>query len=456
MNKYLILIMIWMIPLFGVSNRQDFSQAFIDVARESNPAVVSILSKKVMQHDFHQFFFSPQDDMSPFEQKGQTLGSGVIIDAENGYIVTNNHVIENAEDIKVTLLDKREIDAEIIGTDPLSDLAVLQIVDDNLYSIDFGNSDKLQIGEWVVAIGSPFGLHLNHTVTAGIVSAKGRSDVISRVNFENFIQHDAAINPGNSGGALLNLDGELVGINTAIATDGFSKGNAGVGFAIPVNQMKRVVDDLIENGQVSRGWMGVSIQDIDENMARALDIDSRNGAIIINILPDSPAEESDLQDQDIIVEINGEKIKDASHLKNMVAGGHPNDRMRFAVIRDGKKVYLSIKLGTRPEERDLYVIESVDNSYDILGLKVKDPDINIGTHMNREKDIGVYVDGIKKGSAAQKGQIRQGDIIINIGREELHSVSQYHDLLNDYKKGDSILLLIKRDSGSRFVALEIE
>ena len=224
---------------------------------------------------FNPFFDDFGDQFDQQERKSQSLGSGVIIDNDKGYIITNNHVIENAEEIKVILYDKREFDAKIIGTDPLSDLAVIQIEPDNLAKAKFGDSNLLQIGEWVIAIGSPFGLHLNHTVTAGIVSAVGRSDVISRMNFENFIQHDAAINPGNSGGGLFNLNGELIGINTAIATDGFSKSNAGVGFAIPVNQAKRVVEDLITSGKVSRGWLGVQIQDIDDSMQKALKLNSK-------------------------------------------------------------------------------------------------------------------------------------------------------------------------------------
>ncbi|SVC73231.1 uncharacterized protein METZ01_LOCUS326085, partial [marine metagenome] len=217
---------------FIFCNYNQFNQSFIDVAKSQSSAIVSIISEKI-QKDNNMFFFNPFfeefGDEFQQERKSQSLGSGVIINAEKGYIVTNNHVIENAEEVKVILYDKQEFDAIVLATDPLSDLAIIQIKSAELNQAIFGDSNKLQIGEWVVAIGNPFGLHLNHTVTAGIISAVGRSDVISRKNFENFIQHDAAINPGNSGGGLFNLNGDLIGINTAIATDGFSKSNAGVG-----------------------------------------------------------------------------------------------------------------------------------------------------------------------------------------------------------------------------------
>ena len=280
---------------FLFSNYNQFNQAFIDVSKQQSPAIVSIISEKTEQVN-NMFFFNPFDDFgfeqNPHQQerKAQSLGSGVIIDKDKGYIITNAHVIDQAEEVKVVLFDKRELDAKIIATDPLSDIAVIQIDSNNLQQANPGNSTNLQIGEWIIAIGSPFGLHLNHTVTAGIVSATGRSDVISKLNFENFIQHDAAINPGNSGGGLFNLNGDLIGINTAIATDGFSRSNAGVGFAVPINQVMRVVNDLIKEGKVLRGFLGVTIGPIDEDMMKALDLNSKKGVLISFVSPDSPAD----------------------------------------------------------------------------------------------------------------------------------------------------------------------
>jgi len=312
-NKLNYIFLILFSNAFAFSNQQDFSKSFINVAENTNPAVVSIISERTVEKN-HHFFFR---EIPKQEYKGQSLGSGVIIDSKKGYIVTNNHVINEAEEIKVLLEDNRELTAEIIGSDPPSDLALLKVDPNNLQDVKIGNSDQLRVGEWIMAIGSPFGLHLNHTVTAGIISAVGRSDIVSRRNFENFIQHDAAINPGNSGGALMNLKGELIGINTAIATEGFSRQNAGVGFAIPINQVMRVIEDLIEEGYVTRGWLGVTIQEIDENIAKAMKIDIRQGAIISQILEDSPADKSDLKEQDIIIEIDNQKINGPSQLKKL-------------------------------------------------------------------------------------------------------------------------------------------
>ena len=302
--------LIWITFLLAFPSKQEFSEAFIKVASNGNPAVVSIVSEKVIEQHYNQFFSPFGDQFPQGESRGHSLGSGVIIDSDEGYIITNNHVIDDAEDIKVILYDKREIRGTIVATDPPSDLAVIKVDPNGLSTVALGNSDQLSVGEWVVAIGSPFGLHLNHTVTAGIVSAIGRSSVISRNNFEDFIQHDAAINPGNSGGALFNLDGELVGINTAIATDGYSRANAGVGFAIPINMVKREMEDLISDGKVSRGWLGVQIQDIDEGMAKALQLNGWNGAIISQVIKNSPAEDAGVEKQDVIIAVNGVKVED--------------------------------------------------------------------------------------------------------------------------------------------------
>ena len=291
--------------LLAIPSRRDFSDAFIKVAEKGNPTVVSIISEKTIERNFHYFLEPFENGFPREERKSHSLGSGVIIDASNGYIITNNHVIEDAEEIKVILFDKREMKAKIIAADPPSDIAVIKVEPGGLTTVDLGNSEKLKVGEWVVAIGSPFGLHLNHTVTAGIVSAVGRNDVISRNNFEDFIQHDAAINPGNSGGALFNLDGKLIGINTAIATDGFSRANAGVGFAIPINMVKRIMEDLISDGKVTRGWLGVQIQDLNSNMIKTLDLEDRNGALISQVIKDSPAENAGVKNKDVVVDVDG-------------------------------------------------------------------------------------------------------------------------------------------------------
>ena len=434
-------------------SKNNFSDAFIQVAKKGNPAIVSIISEKTIENNYH-FFFDSFDNDFPNRKKSQSLGSGVIIDPENGYIVTNNHVIENAKTIKVILLDKREIDAKIIATDPPSDIAIIKVETIELNSVKIGNSEELQVGEWVVAIGSPFGLHLNHTVTAGIISAIGRNDVISRNNFENFIQHDAAINPGNSGGGLFNLNGELIGINTAIATDGFSRGNAGVGFAIPINMVNRIMMDLISDGKVTRGWLGVSIQDINNDMAKALKLKNGNGALISQIISNSPAENSGIKNKDVIISVNGEKINDSSHLKNLISNGRPNDRTMLTIIRDGKKKDIMVTLGTRPNQDELSnVYQYGSETYDILGLIVKN---NLNNQNNSSNPKGIIVNAIKQNSPASENNIQKKDVIISIGTSDINNIKDYKSELDTYDVGDTIMLRILRNNNPFYLAFEIK
>ena len=452
--KYLLPIFCIVIA-FAYPTKKDFSEAFIQVAEVGNPAVVSIISEKVVETNFHQFF-EPFGERFPKEEfKGHSLGSGVIINADEGYIITNNHVIENAEEIKVILFDKREVEATIVATDPPSDLAVIKVGPGDLATVDLGDSDKLNVGEWVVAIGSPFGLHLNHTVTAGIVSAIGRSSIISRNNFEDFIQHDAAINPGNSGGALFNLDGKLVGINTAIATGGHSRANAGVGFAIPINMVKRVMEDLISDGKVTRGWLGVSIQNIDEGMAKALKLKNRNGAIISQVMKDSPAKAAGVAEQDVIISVDGEKVNDSSNLKNLISSGRPNDKTKLTVIRDGKEKNLTVTLGTRPDQDELARTYNYGgDGFDLLGLKVENyEEDNQFLSANSE---GVVVVQVETNSIAEENNIRLGDIIIEMGKTDIQNIANYTSELEGYEKGDTIMLRIVRNKSPLYIAFEIE
>ncbi len=447
--------LIWITFLLAFPSKQEFSEAFIKVASNGNPAVVSIVSEKVIEQHYNQFFSPFGDQFPQGESRGHSLGSGVIIDSDEGYIITNNHVIDDAEDIKVILYDKREVKGTIVATDPPSDLAVIKVDPNGLATVALGNSDQLSAGEWVVAIGSPFGLHLNHTVTAGIVSAVGRSSVMSRNNFEDFIQHDAAINPGNSGGALFNLDGELVGINTAIATDGFSRANAGVGFAIPINMVKRVMEDLISDGKVTRGWLGVQIQDVDDGMAKALELDDRNGAIISQVIQNSPAEDAGVKEQDVIIEVDGEKVNDSSNLKNLISSGRPNDKTKLTVIRDGREKYLTVILGLRPGEKELTeTYRYGEKLFDILGLRVE-------TFENRDPKNLDYVNGVKivevkKDSPAFDNNIKRGDIITEMGKTNIKEKDEYDLELESYSKGNTIMLRIVRNGSPLYVAFEIE
>ena len=423
--------------LIATPTKSDFSKAFISVAKIANPSVVSIVTEKTFTNQ-SPFFFDQ------YEYRGSSLGSGVIIDGQKGHIITNNHVIENSEDIQVILYDKREVDAEVIGRDPLSDIALLKIDADNLDAFEIGNSESLDVGEWVMAIGSPFGKNLSNTVTAGIVSAIGRTDVISRRNFEDFIQHDAAINPGNSGGALVNLDGELIGINTAIATgDNYSRSNAGVGFAIPINQAMRVVMDLIDSGEVTRGWLGVQIQDLTDDMARYLDLSSNKGAIVIDVVNGSPADKYGFSVQDVIVEVDGIQVNDGTKLRNLVSSKRPDDRVKFKVIRDGEIEMISVKLDKRPKDLDGYSFQSNSRKFDIIGLKVK------------EENKKIIIADIDTQSNAFKKDIKPGDIILEVGKNKVSSMDKYNNAINSYDSGDSIMLRIKNRDSTRFVAFTI-
>ena len=433
--------------LFSYPNKNDFNKLFIKVSQEGSPAVVSILSEKTEQY-INPFFFDPFGNSDPFEpkeRKSQGIGSGVIIDKNKGHILTNNHVVDGANEIKVILFDKREIRAKILGADPLSDLAVLKIDANDLEQVNMGDSDNLEIGEWVIAIGSPFGLHLNHTVTCGIVSAKGRSDVISRANFENFIQHDAAINPGNSGGALFDLNGDLIGINTAIATDGFSKSNAGVGFAIPINQAKRVIEDLINGGQVLRGYLGVMIQDLDENKAKVLGLENNKGAFISMIVEDGPADNGGLREKDVIISLNSKPIESSNQLRNDVSSLRPGETAVFSIIRNELLQSVSVVLGQRPDENFIGDSYKKQTKYDLLGLIIEDNDNN-----------GVKIIDINSEGEAYSNNIRKNDIINEINRVEIKNSNDYYREITNYSKGNVIMLRIVRNGNNLYEAFEIK
>ncbi|PJA53956.1 MAG: protease, partial [Candidatus Marinimicrobia bacterium CG_4_9_14_3_um_filter_48_9] len=363
----------------GLNMAKALSDAFAQIAGQVQPSVVTITSEHMMKHPAlsNRDGRGPSQD-SPFywfwgpdnnrELKTTSLGSGVIIDAD-GYIVTNNHVIEKGENIKVQFFDGKIVDAEIVGTDPKSDVALIKIDAKGmkLKPIKLGNSDKLRVGEWVLAIGSPFGSELSHTVTQGIVSAIGRSSV-GLVDYENFIQTDAAINPGNSGGPLGNLDGELVGINTAIASR--SGGYQGIGFAIPVTMVNRVTSDLRTKGKVVRAWLGVKIQNVDEAMAKTLELESAYGALVGEIVKDSPAANADLAVGDVVLKVNNEAVKNSRTLMNLIAAKHPEDKVTLTVLREGKQKEIKVKLAEFPEEYNLAADTRQQND-ETLGMQVQ-------------------------------------------------------------------------------------
>lgn len=444
---------------YSMPTKDDFNKKFIEVAAKGNPTVVSIISETVRENNvFGGFGFGmPKEfeDMFPqFEERGRSLGSGVIIDKLNGYIVTNNHVVERAESIKIVLFDDREYEAEIIGKHEQTDLAVLKIDANNLNQVEMGDSNELSPGEWVIAIGSPFGINLNHTVTAGIISATGRSDVISARNFEDFIQHDAAINPGNSGGGLFNLDGELIGINNAIATDGWSRTNAGVGFAIPINQTKRIIEDLITIGDVKGAWLGISFQEISENLSLKLNLNDTKGVMVTQVLKNSPAETAGLENQDVITEIDGKKINGTSDLRNVIFHKYPGTEVNLTIIRNGKKINKIVILSDRPSDDELYgSYETEKQDFDLLGLKVE-----------TDENGSIKVTEVKKGSSASKEEIKSGDLITQIDEKSIENIEDYYDAIANISSGDMILVGVTTvnqsrnfsQTYSRYIAIKVD
>jgi len=435
---------------------QQFSKAFADVAENAKPAVVTIITDKIMKvpnNDLY-FFFNPyMDPNGEREYKTNALGSGVIVDAGNGYILTNNHVVEDMVNIKVKLFDKREYSAEIIGTDPKSDLAILKIKAENLRQLKLGNSDKLRVGEWVMAVGSPFSENLSHTVTTGIVSAMGRSNIIRGQNYEDFIQTDAAINPGNSGGALLNMNGELIGINTAIATGGYERGNRGVGFAIPSNMSKRIMSDLIDKGYVTRSWLGVYIQPLDDDAAKALEMESRDGALVTQVVGGSPAEKAGVEEGDVIVRFDNRNITDSSNLRNVVSLMPPGSKSEVVVFRNGSRKILNVVLQELKDGKQLAVKSSSGTS--VLGLEIKEINNSLMKKYNIEEEDGkLVIVNVESGSEAEKKGLRAGDVIKRVGTQQVRSLKDFRKKEKISRARGSLLLLIKKnDDSSLFVTL---
>ena len=436
---------------------QQFSDSFADVAEEAKPAVVTIITDKIMKvpnNDLY-FFFNPyMDPNGEREYKTNALGSGVIVDARNGYIITNNHVVEDMDNIKVKLFDKREYKAEIMGTDPKSDLAILKIKADNLRQLKLGDSDKLRVGEWVMAVGSPFSENLSHTVTTGIVSAMGRSNIIRGQSYEDFIQTDAAINPGNSGGALLNMKGELIGINTAIATGGYEKSNRGVGFAIPSNMTERIMSDLIDKGYVTRSWLGVYIQPLDADAAKALEMNSRDGALVTQVVGDSPAELGGVQEGDVIIRFDNKNITDPSNLRNIVSLMPPGSKSDVVVFRNGSKKSLSVVLQELEDGKQV-VVKSNSSNESVLGLELKEINRDLMEKYNIDEDDGkiVIVSVDVNSEAADKGLV-EGDVIKRVGTQQVNSLKEFKKKEKASRKRGSLLLLVKKNDGSsRFVTL---
>ena len=372
------------------------------------------------------------------------LGSGVIV-SEQGYILTNNHVVQGAEEIKVTLYDKREFKGKTVGTDPRTDLAVVKINAKDLPTLRFGESGKLKTGDIVLAVGSPFGL--NQTITMGIVSAVGRSN-IGLADFEDFIQTDAAINPGNSGGALVNSSGELVGINTAIFST--SGGYMGIGFAIPSDMAKTVMDSIIKHGKVVRGWLGVSIQNLTPELAKSLGIKETEGALIAGIESHSPADKAGFKRGDLVTALDGKKIVDSTNLRNMVAATPPGKKVDFKIIREGKEQTITATLGEYKEKK---IVKKSEYNNIMKDVTVQELTPSIQDKLNLPESLtGVVITDVGQDSPAQ-GLLQPGDVIEEINKMTIRSAQDYDKAVSKLGEHDSVLLLIYRDGGSVYLTI---
>jgi serine protease Do len=440
----------------GVDILRSIQEAFTTVAAEVGPAVVYIEVKSETEKSL-SFFFGPWGFEAPPEQ--ESAGSGFIIDAE-GYVLTNAHVVAGAKEIHVILADERSYDAELIGLDPDTDLALIRLQDaDNLPVVRLGDSDKVRVGEWALAIGSPFGLQ--QTVTAGIISATGRTNM-GLANYEDFIQTDASINPGNSGGPLVNLDGEVIGINSAIRTRGAWTGesySSGIGFAIPINMARRVAADLRDKGSVVRGWLGVSIQNLTEDVARAMNLRETKGALIAEVLPDSPAEDAGFEVGDLVLEMNGVKVKDANELKNRVALLIPDERVEFLVNRNGVEKRIDVTIGERPPDLTAYYEESrgtegESRAVASLGIEVQNLDAELVKEMGLDEEKGVVITRVFRDSPADKAGLRSGDVILQFDRREVVDAAGFEEMAGKIVEGEPVLVLVWRDGRTTFLVIE--
>ena len=429
------------------------------LVKSVRPSVVNISTTSVIKGpNMHDRFFGQQNPFRDFfgedffekffgdspkkEFKQRSLGSGCIIDRE-GYIITNNHVIEKAQTIKVKLIDGKEYDATVVGRDPKTDLALIKIDAKNtLPSAAFGDSDSLEIGDWVVAIGNPFGLET--TVTAGIVSAKGR--VIGAGPYDDFIQTDASINPGNSGGPLFNLKGEVVGINTAIVS-----GGQGIGFAIPINMAKELLPQLKSKGKVTRGWLGVVIQKVTPEIAKTFGLKETEGALVSDVTEDGPAEKAGIKRGDVIVSFNGKAIKEVDTLPKLVGATEIGKKAKVGIIRDRKSLEMEVVIGELKDEK-LQASKKPEVEKD-FGLVVQNITPEIAKHLNLKDKRGVIVTDVQPGSPAQEGDIRSGDIIKEISRKPIKNIEDFKEAVKKVNIKEGAVLLIQRENVTFYTVL---
>lgn len=434
-----------------------FPQSFADLVEKVKPAVVNISTEKTVRipgspfrhffgdepfRDFFKWFF---EDIPDRELKQQSLGSGFIID-KDGYIITNNHVVEGADEIRVKLADGREFKARVVGRDPKTDLALIKITTlfKDLPVLTLGDSDKIRVGDWVLAIGNPFGLE--HTVTQGIISATGR--VIGAGPYDNFLQTDAPINPGNSGGPLINLNGEVIGINTAIIATG-----QGIGFAIPSNLAKNVISQLKEKGKVIRGWLGVSVQSITPEIAASLGLKNESGALVTDVVSGSPADLAGIKRGDVIVSFNGKEIKKMLDLPRLVAETPAGKRVEIKIIRDGKENILSATISEQKEGRITFKGLTIGEQ---LGINVHDITPQLARQFNLKDRSGVVVIDVLPNSLADEAGIEVGDIIKEINKNPVKNLKDYEALIERVNKDKPLLFLIKRGNQTLYISIRLQ
>lgn len=440
------------------------STAFSDVVKVISPVVVnistSILRTKKDSAPFSHFFDSPfKDFFEPYDMprkwKENNLGSGVIVSSD-GFIITNNHVVEKADEITVTLYDHQNFKGKIVGTDPKTDLAIIKISAKDLPAIQWGNSDSLQVGEFVLAFGNPYSL--GHTVTMGIVSAVGRANV-GIADYEDFIQTDAAINPGNSGGPLVNIKGELIGINTAI----FSRtgGYQGIGFAVPSNMVQSVMTQLIKKGKVTRGWLGVTIQNLSPELAKEFGLKRAAGALVTEIFKGSPAEKANLKRGDVLLSVNGKNINNVESLRNLIAQSKVGSTAKLNILRDGKNIVIDVTIAeflkevvqamTQEPEEELPQEENEFAGFSVMSLTK-----NIAKQLDISKnERGVVIVKVEPFSVSEEAGLKKGDVIQEINKKKIDNLSDFNKVLKNIREGDTVLLFVNRNGSKFYITLKV-
>jgi serine protease Do len=452
-----------------IAPAKALSDAYAAVAAHVRPAVVSVYSEKIVHYqtqdfgfpfgdDFFQQFFGQQSPHHPipheYKVPQQGMGSGMILD-KDGHILTNYHVVKDVDSIKVKLADKREFKAVIVSTDPKTDVAVIRIKDrvpTDLPFVEMGNSDELQVGELVMAIGAPFGL--TQTVTTGIISATGRSDV-GLAEYEDFLQTDASINPGNSGGPLVDMMGQVIGMNSAIATN--SGQSAGIGFAIPVNMIKSMLPTLVKGGKIPRGLLGVGIQDLNAGLAKQFKLPSINGVLVTSVAHDSAADRAGIKVGDVITHFNGNEIQNTRELRNRVGAATPGSKVKIDVMREGKELSIAVSLGEQTEKATSTENAPANNPERVtkLGLTLETLTPDLAQHYGLIDKTGVLISAVDRGSPAGMAGLQEGDLIVEVNHKSVTRVSEFQNALGDAKQEGDVLFLVKRKSASLFVVLTV-